>query len=73
MNTKICTKCGIEKDIEEFPLRNQFTLRRQSVKTVASYMVLSGMGGTKTIKRLILKNTLLSTVLLRKNMSGIIY
>ncbi len=73
MNTKICTKCGIEKDIEEFPLRNQFTLRRQSVKTVASYMVLSGMGGTKTIKRLILENTLLSTVLLRKNMSGIIY
>src|SRR5512136_976820 len=30
MNTRVCTKCGIEKDIEEFPLRNQFTLRRQS-------------------------------------------
>jgi hypothetical protein len=30
VNTKICTKCGIEKNIEEFPLRNQFTLRRQS-------------------------------------------
>jgi len=30
MTTRICTKCGIEKDIEEFPLRNQFTQRRQS-------------------------------------------
>ena len=30
MTTRICSKCGIEKDIEEFPLRNQFTERRQS-------------------------------------------
>jgi len=30
MTTRICTKCNIEKDIEEFPLRNQFTPRRQS-------------------------------------------
>jgi hypothetical protein len=30
MATRICTKCGTEKDIEQFPLRNQFTRRRQS-------------------------------------------
>ncbi len=30
MATRICSKCGQEKDIEEFPLRNQFTHRRQS-------------------------------------------
>ena len=30
MTTRVCTKCGEEKDIEEFPLRNQFTQRRQS-------------------------------------------
>jgi hypothetical protein len=30
MTSRICTKCGIEKDIEEFPLRNQFTQRRQT-------------------------------------------
>ena len=30
MTTRVCTKCLIEKDIEEFPLRNQFTERRQS-------------------------------------------
>ena len=30
MTTRTCTKCGLEKDIEEFPLRNQFTQRRQS-------------------------------------------
>jgi hypothetical protein len=30
MSTRVCTKCGVEKEIEEFPLRNQFTLRRQS-------------------------------------------
>ena len=30
MTTSICTKCGEEKDIEEFPLRNQFTQRSQS-------------------------------------------
>jgi hypothetical protein len=30
MPTRICSKCGEEKDIEEFPLRNQFTQRRQS-------------------------------------------
>lgn len=30
MPTRVCTKCGLEKDVEEFPLRNQFTHRRQS-------------------------------------------
>jgi len=30
MATRICTRCGKEKDIEEFPLRNQFTQKRQS-------------------------------------------
>jgi len=30
MTTRTCTKCGIERDIEEFPLRNRFTQRRQS-------------------------------------------
>lgn len=30
MTTKVCTKCFAEKDIEEFPLRNRFTSRRQS-------------------------------------------
>src|SRR5215212_3292810 len=30
MTTRICTRCGLEKDIEEFPLRNRFTSRRQS-------------------------------------------
>ena len=30
MITRVCTRCNIEKDIEEFPLRNQFTHRRQS-------------------------------------------
>jgi len=30
MPTNICSKCGIEKDIEQFPLRNQHTRRRQS-------------------------------------------
>lgn len=30
MPTSICSKCGIEKDIEQFPLRNQLTKRRQS-------------------------------------------
>jgi hypothetical protein len=30
MSTRICSKCGKEKDIEEFPLRNRFTQRRQS-------------------------------------------
>ena len=33
MPTRICSKCGIEKDIEQFPLRNQFTKRRQSYCT----------------------------------------
>ena len=30
MDTRVCSKCGVEKDINEFPLRNQFTRRRQS-------------------------------------------
>ena len=30
MPTRICSKCGLEKDIEQFPLRNQHTRRRQS-------------------------------------------
>lgn len=30
MTTRICTRCNEEKNIEEFPLRNQFTHRRQS-------------------------------------------
>jgi hypothetical protein len=30
MDTRICSKCGIEKDISEFRLRNKFTERRQS-------------------------------------------
>lgn len=30
MATRICSKCGIEKDISEFRLRNKFTQRRQS-------------------------------------------
>ena len=30
MTTRICSKCGVEKDIDEFPLRNQLTQRRQS-------------------------------------------
>ena len=30
MISRVCSKCGIEKDIEEFPLRSQFTERRQS-------------------------------------------
>jgi threonyl-tRNA synthetase len=30
MKTRICSKCGLEKDIEEFPLRSSFTQRRQS-------------------------------------------
>ena len=30
MPTRICTMCNEEKDIEEFPLRNRFTTRRQS-------------------------------------------
>ena len=30
MTTRICTICGLPKDIEEFPLRNRFTERRQS-------------------------------------------
>jgi hypothetical protein len=30
MSTRVCTKCNLEKDIEQFPLRNRFTERRQS-------------------------------------------
>lgn len=30
MTKRVCSKCGKEKDIEEFPLRNKFTQRRQS-------------------------------------------
>jgi hypothetical protein len=30
METRICSKCNLEKDIEEFPLRNRLTNRRQS-------------------------------------------
>jgi len=30
MATRVCTRCGKEKDIEEFPLRNRLTQRRQS-------------------------------------------
>ncbi len=30
MATKVCAKCFVEKDIEEFPLRNRFTSKRQS-------------------------------------------
>ncbi len=30
MATKVCTQCFVEKDIAEFPLQNQFTLKRQS-------------------------------------------
>lgn len=30
MTTRICSKCGIEKDISEFRVRNRFTQRRQS-------------------------------------------
>ncbi|HEX6035472.1 MAG TPA: hypothetical protein VFY83_13605 [Anaerolineales bacterium] len=30
MTTRLCSKCGKEKDIEEFPLRNRFTQRRQA-------------------------------------------
>ena len=30
MSTRTCTRCNIEKDIEEFPLRSRFTTRRQS-------------------------------------------
>jgi hypothetical protein len=30
MATRVCSKCGIEKDIEQFPLRNRFSQRRHS-------------------------------------------
>lgn len=30
MTNKVCTRCGIEKDIEQFALRNRFTPLRQS-------------------------------------------
>ena len=30
MAKRVCTQCGEEKDIEEFPIRNQFTDKRQS-------------------------------------------
>jgi hypothetical protein len=30
MPTRVCSQCGLEKDEEEFPLRNHFTKRRQS-------------------------------------------
>jgi hypothetical protein len=30
MEKRICSKCGLEKDIDEFRLRNRFTRRRQS-------------------------------------------
>jgi hypothetical protein len=30
MATRTCSKCGVEKDISEFRLRNRFTGRRQS-------------------------------------------
>ena len=30
MNTRVCSKCNVEKDLEEFPLRNQFAHRKQS-------------------------------------------
>ena len=30
MTTRICSQCQEPKDIEDFPLRNQFTQRRQS-------------------------------------------
>ena len=30
MATKVCTKCGLEKDIEEFPRRGDYLHRRQS-------------------------------------------
>ena len=30
MSRRVCTKCGLEKDITDFPLRNRFTQRRQS-------------------------------------------
>jgi hypothetical protein len=30
METKVCTRCGVEKDIKEFPLRSRFTKLRQS-------------------------------------------
>jgi 5-methylcytosine-specific restriction endonuclease McrA len=30
METRVCTKCGLEKDIEQFPFRNRLTQRRQS-------------------------------------------
>jgi hypothetical protein len=30
METRVCSKCGIAKPVEEFRLRNRFTKRRQS-------------------------------------------
>lgn len=30
MTTRVCTKCGLEKDIEEFPRRGDYLHRRQS-------------------------------------------
>lgn len=33
METRVCSKCGIPKPIEEFRLRNRFTRRRQSYCT----------------------------------------
>ena len=30
MDTKVCPRCGVEKPIEEFALRNRFTHLRQS-------------------------------------------
>jgi len=30
MATRVCSKCGLEKNIEQFPLRNNLTHRRQS-------------------------------------------
>ena len=30
MPTRVCSRCGLEKDVEQFPLRNRFTQRRQS-------------------------------------------
>lgn len=30
MSTRICSKCGVEKDISQFRLRNRFIQRRQS-------------------------------------------
>jgi len=73
MRTRTCTKCGLEKDIEEFPLRNQLLKDGNHIAKSAINNGLTGTKTTKTIRKQMPGNIPSNTAKLSGNTCIIIY